>query len=95
MGPEQDLAVAVGGLIKRYERLTGFENLCFRAALYGMQKTSREARGSDLLETFGLVEAASRKFGGYSKGDEAQAHHCRRDYPPTFHSVSRRAYDRH
>jgi ABC-2 type transport system ATP-binding protein len=51
-----------------YPELTGFENLAFCAALYGMRKAAREIRARDLLSTFGLAEAASRKFGGYSKG---------------------------
>jgi ABC-2 type transport system ATP-binding protein len=51
-----------------YPELTGFENLCFSAALYGMKKEMREARSRDLLDTFGLAHAADRKFGGYSKG---------------------------
>jgi ABC-2 type transport system ATP-binding protein len=51
-----------------YPELTGFENLSFCAALYGMRKAPREARARDLLNTFGLVGAAARKFGGYSKG---------------------------
>jgi ABC-2 type transport system ATP-binding protein len=51
-----------------YPELTGFENLCFCAALYGMRKTEREARARELLSTFGLAEAANRGFGGYSRG---------------------------
>ncbi|MFO7595335.1 MAG: ABC transporter ATP-binding protein [Desulfocurvibacter africanus] len=51
-----------------YPELTGFENLCFCAALYGMPRGEREARARELLEKFGLTEAAARKFGGYSKG---------------------------
>jgi ABC-2 type transport system ATP-binding protein len=51
-----------------YPELTGFENLSFCAALYGMRKAPREARARELLNTFGLAEAANRKFGGYSKG---------------------------
>lgn len=51
-----------------YPELTGFENLCFCGALYGMRKRPREARAGELLETFGLSEAGGRKFGGYSKG---------------------------
>ena len=51
-----------------YPELTGFENLCFCAALYGMHKAEREVRARELLETFGLSQAADRKFGGYSKG---------------------------
>jgi len=51
-----------------YPELTGFDNLCFCAALYGMGKTERHARARELLDTFGLTQAADRKFGGYSKG---------------------------
>jgi ABC-2 type transport system ATP-binding protein len=51
-----------------YPELTGFENLTFCAALYGMRKNERTARADELLETFGLAEAAHRKFAGYSKG---------------------------
>jgi ABC-2 type transport system ATP-binding protein len=51
-----------------YPELTGFENLCFCAALYGMRKGQREERARELLETFGLVKAADRKFAGYSRG---------------------------
>jgi ABC-2 type transport system ATP-binding protein len=51
-----------------YPELTGFDNLCFCAALYGMPKDQRRARARELLETFGLTDAADRKFAGYSKG---------------------------
>jgi len=51
-----------------YPELSGFENLAFCAALYGMRKATREARARELLSTFGLEDAANRKFGGYSKG---------------------------
>jgi ABC-2 type transport system ATP-binding protein len=51
-----------------YPELTGFDNLCFCGALYGMTRRDRESRARDLLERFGLTEAGGRKFGGYSKG---------------------------
>jgi len=51
-----------------YPELTGFENLCFCAALYGMRKNQRQKRARDLLGTFGLADAADRKFASYSKG---------------------------
>jgi len=51
-----------------YPELTGFENLCFCAALYGLGKTERQTRARKLLQSFGLAEAANRKFAGYSKG---------------------------
>jgi ABC-2 type transport system ATP-binding protein len=51
-----------------YPELTGFDNLCFCAALYGMPKEERQERARELMDTFGLNDAANRKFGGYSKG---------------------------
>ncbi|WP_319523837.1 ABC transporter ATP-binding protein [uncultured Desulfosarcina sp.] len=51
-----------------YPELTGYENLCFCAALYGLAKREREERARGLLEDFGLTRAADRKFAGYSKG---------------------------
>jgi ABC-2 type transport system ATP-binding protein len=51
-----------------YPELTGFENLCFCAALYGIGKGERQRRARDLLDTFGLTDAADRRFETYSKG---------------------------
>lgn len=51
-----------------YPELSGFDNLCFCASLYGMFKNERQERARELLETFGLKEAADRKFAGYSRG---------------------------
>lgn len=51
-----------------YPELTGFENLCFCGALYGLGKAERQDRARTLLAKFGLTQAANRKFGGYSKG---------------------------
>ena len=51
-----------------YPELTGFDNLSFCGALYGMSKHDREARARELLDRFSLTQAAGRKFGGYSKG---------------------------
>ncbi len=51
-----------------YPELSGYENLCFCAALYGLEKTERRKRSRELLDQFGLSAAARRKFGGYSKG---------------------------
>ncbi len=51
-----------------YPELSGFDNLCFCASLYGMPKRERQARAHELLEIFGLAEAANRKFAGYSRG---------------------------
>jgi len=51
-----------------YPELTGFDNLCFCAALYGIRKNERRARARELLDAFGLAGASDRKFAGYSKG---------------------------
>jgi ABC-2 type transport system ATP-binding protein len=51
-----------------YPELSGFDNLCFCGALYGMGKAERMARATQLLQDFDLSKAAHRSFGGYSKG---------------------------
>lgn len=51
-----------------YPELSGFDNLCFCGALYGMSKKDRESRAQALLAQFGLTDAGARKFAGYSKG---------------------------
>jgi ABC-2 type transport system ATP-binding protein len=51
-----------------WPELSGFENLCFCGALYGLPRSEREGRARELLDAFGLAEAARRRFGGYSKG---------------------------
>ncbi|HHY10512.1 MAG TPA: ABC transporter ATP-binding protein [Firmicutes bacterium] len=51
-----------------YGEMSGFENLCFCAALYGLKKTEREKRAKHLLNQFALEQAAHRPFGTYSHG---------------------------
>jgi ABC-2 type transport system ATP-binding protein len=51
-----------------YPELSGFDNLCFCASLYGISRSVRRARAVELLETVGLKEAGNRRFAGYSKG---------------------------
>ncbi|MBS3774098.1 MAG: ABC transporter ATP-binding protein [Bacteroidales bacterium] len=51
-----------------YPELTGYDNLCFCASLYGIEKEERGRRADHLLRQFRLQEAAHRKFSGYSKG---------------------------
>jgi ABC-2 type transport system ATP-binding protein len=51
-----------------YPELTGFQNLGFCGALYGMRRPDRERRARELLDTFGLAAAADRRFAGYSRG---------------------------
>jgi len=65
-----------------YPELTGFGNLCFCAALYGIRKNERQKRAWELLEVFGLTDAADRKFAG-------------RHYPPASDIIPRRAYYRY
>ncbi len=68
VGAAQHLIGVVPDESNLYPELTGFENLCFCAALYGLEKNKRQERAQKLLEEFGLVQAGKRKFGGYSKG---------------------------
>ena len=51
-----------------YAELSGFDNLCFCAALYGLGKAERQQRARQMLDLFDLNQAADRKFGAYSKG---------------------------
>ena len=51
-----------------YEEFDGFENLCFCAALYGLQRDEREKKAKELLKQFGLAEAGKRPFRAYSRG---------------------------
>lgn len=51
-----------------WPELSGLDNLAFCGALYGMGRREREDRARELLDAFGLADAARRKFGGYSKG---------------------------
>lgn len=51
-----------------YDEMSGFENLCFCGALYGLKKEIRENKAHQLLELFRLEDAAKKKFKAYSKG---------------------------
>jgi ABC-2 type transport system ATP-binding protein len=48
--------------------LTGREHMRFQAALHGLPKRRRVARGEELLERVGLTAVCDRKVGGYSGG---------------------------
>ncbi len=50
------------------ERLTGRENMNYIARLFHMRKPDRRRRTEELLERFGLVDAADRVVKGYSGG---------------------------
>jgi ABC-2 type transport system ATP-binding protein len=51
-----------------YDEMSGYDNLCFCASLYGLPKIIREKKAIELLETFQLSDAANKKFRAYSKG---------------------------
>src|SRR4051812_24131071 len=48
--------------------LTGREHMRLQTAMHGLPKAERLARGNELLERVGLIQAADRKVGGYSGG---------------------------
>ena len=50
------------------ERLTGRENLMLLGRLQKLSKADAAARGSELLERFGIAHAADRQVGTYSGG---------------------------
>ena len=51
-----------------YMRMTGVEYLEFFGKIYGLDPKARRVRSDYLLQYFGLVEAARRRCGEYSKG---------------------------
>jgi len=51
-----------------YVRMTGVEYLDFFGKLHGIADDRRMGRIQDLLEYFGLIPAAERRIGEYSKG---------------------------
>ena len=51
-----------------YDELSGFQNLCFCASLYGIKKNEREHSAIDLLEQFDLIDAENKPYKHYSKG---------------------------
>jgi ABC-2 type transport system ATP-binding protein len=48
--------------------LTGRDHMRLQTTLQGLPRGERRARGDELLERVGLLEAADRKVGGYSGG---------------------------
>jgi ABC-2 type transport system ATP-binding protein len=57
-----------GQLASVDEDLTGRENLILLARLLGLKRDQAKARAGELLETFGLAEAAGRLVKNYSGG---------------------------
>ncbi|MBN2531329.1 MAG: ABC transporter ATP-binding protein [Spirochaetales bacterium] len=64
----QEIIGVVADESNLYDEMTGYENLCFCGSLYGLSKVVRRKRSYELLETFGLMEAAGKRFKAYSKG---------------------------
>ena len=67
----QDVRANVGVLTEQhglYMRMTGEEYLDFFGKVYGLEPHRRKSRSDYLLQYFGLVEAARRRSGEYSKG---------------------------
>jgi len=67
----QDVRANVGVLTEQhglYMRMTGEEYLDFFGKVYGLEPNRRKSRSDYLLQYFGLVEAARRRSGEYSKG---------------------------
>ncbi len=51
-----------------YDDLTAWQNMMFSAELYGVDRATRERRGRELLELFGLWDRRDSKARGFSKG---------------------------
>ncbi len=51
-----------------YDDLSGYENLVFCSALYGVRKSEREEGARSLLKQFGLDDTGKRPFKAFSKG---------------------------
>jgi ABC-2 type transport system ATP-binding protein len=51
-----------------YDEMSGFDNLCFCGALYGLQRKEREKKAHKLLQGFQLTDVANKKYKAYSKG---------------------------
>jgi ABC-2 type transport system ATP-binding protein len=67
----KDVRSNVGVLTEQhglYMRMTGEEYIEFFGKVYGLDPRTRKLRSDYLLEYFGLVEAAKRRCGEYSKG---------------------------
>ena len=66
-----DVRSSVGVLTEQhglYMRMTAVEYLDFFGQVYNLAPEARKSRSENLLEYFGLAEAAKRRIGEYSKG---------------------------
>jgi len=64
----RSLVSLTGQLASVDEELTGRENLVLMARLLGHSRTGAKARATELLEAFGLIEAAAKQVKHYSGG---------------------------
>jgi ABC-2 type transport system ATP-binding protein len=67
----EQVRMAVGVLTEQhglYLRMSGLEYLDFYGQVYRLDAQRRQKRSAELLEYFGLAEAARRPMGQYSKG---------------------------
>ena len=66
-----DVRASVGVLTEQhglYMRMTAHEYLDFFGEVYGLAPSARKSRSDNLLEYYGLIDAAHRRIGEYSKG---------------------------
>lgn len=66
-----DVRASVGVLTEHhglYMRMTALEYMDFFGQVYNLDPSLRKSRTDNLLEYFGLAEAAKRRIGEYSKG---------------------------
>lgn len=71
MTQPQQVRASVGVLSEMhglYARMNAEEYLDYFGQIYGLDQPTRRRRGSELIEYFGLAEAARRRTGEYSKG---------------------------
>ena len=67
----RDVRASIGVLTEQhglYTRMSANEYLEFFGQVYGLNPVHRKSRSDQLLEYFGLAEAAHRRIGEYSKG---------------------------
>jgi ABC-2 type transport system ATP-binding protein len=67
----RDVRASIGVLTEHhglYMRMTALEYLEFFGQVYHLDPTVRKSRSDQLLQYFGLAEAAHRRIGEYSKG---------------------------
>ena len=51
-----------------YDEMSAWDNLIFAAQLYGVPKSERNKRATELLELFGLYERRKDRVGNFSRG---------------------------